>query len=218
MYKSLLPLVFLIACIFSCKRHVNTTETVVYTNDFENGNISNIENSILSPFNNSTVLGQYNSNANKGYFKLTLAALPKHDLITITFDLYIHDSWDGNKTGPVGPDLWQMQVDGAVFINATFSNDECTPGNFCPPQSYPFNYPNSYNNPKSGAYRTDLPGICGLTGPNGTTQYKISKTFSHSNSTLVLQCLDKLVQADAADQKCDESWSVDNINIKAVTL
>jgi hypothetical protein len=30
--------------------------------------------------------------------------------------------------------------------------------------------------------------------------------------------LDKLVQPNSPDQKCDESWSVDNINIKAITL
>ncbi len=217
MNKRLLLLIFL-SCALSCKRQINTTESLVYTNDFESNNLSGFENPIITQYNNTGVLGRYNSNVNKGYFKLTLNDLPKHSLITLSFDLYVHDTWDGNKTGVEGPDIWQMQVDGAIFINATFSNGECIPGNFCPPQSYPFNYPNSYNNPKNGAYRTDLPGVCGLAGPNGTTLYKISKTFAHSNSTLVLQCLDKLVQPNVPDQLCDESWSVDNINIKAVTL
>jgi hypothetical protein len=111
-----------------------------------------------------------------------------------------------------------MTVDGNTFINTTFSNESFIPGNFVSPQSYPFNYPNNYNNPRTGAYRTDLPGICQLVGPGGTTQYKISKTFSHTSSTLILQCLDKLIQNNSSDPKCDESWSVDNINIKAITL
>ena len=213
--KLLYPI--LLVFMFSCKTHVNS-DTVVYNNDFESGNIANIDNAILGQFNGSVVLGQYNSNANAGNFKLTLNSLPKHDLITISFDLYIHDSWDGNKTAPDGPDIWQLLVDGKTYINATFSNDICAAGNFCSPQSYPFNYPNNYNNPKKGAYKINLPGACSLTGSNTTTQYKITKTFTHTSSTLVLQCLDKLVQSNAPNQKCDESWSVDNINIKATTL
>jgi hypothetical protein len=209
----LIPFVFAL----SCKRHVTSSETLVYTNDFEGNNLSNIDNAIISQFNNSKVLGLYNSNTNKGYFKLSVNNLPKHDLITISFDLYIHDSWDGNITYLDGPDIWQMKVDDAIYVNATFSNLACIAGNFCPPQSYPFNYPNSYNNPRKGAYRTDLPGVCNMAGPNGTSQYKITKTFAHSSSTIELQCLDKLI-SNAADKLCDESWSVDNINIKAITL
>lgn len=205
--------------LFSCKTHVSNQVTV-YNNDFETNNLSNISNGVISQFNGSAVLGLYNSNdaINKGNFILTVNNLPKHDLITISFDLYIHDSWDGNKTAPDGPDMWQMLVDGNSYINTTFSNDICGPNQFCSPQSYPLNYPNSYNNPKASAYRTDLPGVCHLAGPKGTTQYKITKTFKHTNGTLILECLDKLVQTNSPDQKCDESWSVDNINIKAITL
>jgi hypothetical protein len=209
--KLLLPIVFVL--FFSCKQQINK-EVVIYNNDFETNSVSNITNGFVSQFNGSAVLGQYN----RGYFTLSLNNLPSHDLITISFDLYIHDTWDGNKTEDDGPDIWQMMVDNKPYINSTFSNMACIAGNFCSPQSYPFNYPNSYNNPKTGAYRTDLPGICGSPGPNGTTQYKITKTFTHTNTTLILQCLDKLIQYNTSNQKCDESWSVDNINIKAITL
>jgi hypothetical protein len=200
--------------IFSCNKTVNS-EVTVYYNDFETGSLSNISNGVISQFNGSAVLGRYNN----GFFILTLNSLPKHDLISISFDLYIHDTWDGNKPPPDGPDIWEMLVDGNPYINTTFSNSPCGADYFCAPQSYPFDYPNSYNNPKTGAYRTDLPGACSMLGiPNWTTQYKIVKTFKHSNNTLMLQCLDKLVQTNTADPKCDESWSVDNINIQAITL
>jgi hypothetical protein len=203
--------------LISCSTHVSN-EVTVYTNDFESSNLSNIGNGIIEQFNGSAVLGRYNNNDNKGYFNLSLNNLPKHDLITISFDLYIHDSWDGNKTAPDGPDIWQMLVDGNRYIYTTFSNFPCGVNEFCSPQSYPLDYPNNYNNPKAGAYRTDLPGVCHLAGPNGTTQYKITKTFRHTNNTLLLECSDKLVQPNAPDPKCDESWSVDNINVKAITL
>jgi len=207
---------FLISLFFvtACNKNVSN-EVVVYHNDFETNDLSNITNGIISTYNNSAVLGQYNN----GNFILTLNNLPKHDLITITFDLYIHDSWDGNKKAPDGPDIWEMFVNGDPFIYTTFSNAPCAAPDFCSPQSYPADYPNDYNNPRSGAYRTDLPGVCSWkSDPNGTSLYKISKTFRNSDSKLVLQCVDKLVQTNTADPKCDESWSVDNINVKAITL
>lgn len=199
--------------IFSCNKNTSK-EALVYQNDFESNNLSGISNGIINTFNNSSVLGQYNDSG----FILTLN-LPKHDLVTVSFDLYIHDSWDGDKVSPDGPDIWEFLIDGSPFINATFSNDACAPGGFCSPQSYPLNYPNNYNNPKTGAYRTDLPGACYLKdNPKGTTMYKIQKTFRHSNARMLLQCIDKLVQTNTADPKCDESWSVDNITVKVITL
>jgi hypothetical protein len=200
--------------VFACNKNVSN-EVLVYHNDFETGDLSNITNGVIGQFNNSAVLGQYN----KGNFILTLNNLPKHDLITITFDLYIHDTWDGNKESPDGPDIWEMLINGSPLINTTFSNADCLPGNLCSPQSYPNDYPNNYNNPKTGAYRKDLPGACRLKNSlNGTTMYKIEKTFRNSDKTLVLQCMDKLVQTNVTDQNCDESWSIDNINVKAITL
>lgn len=205
----LLPIIF----IGSCKNQVKN-EVVVYNNDFESNNLSGITNGVISQFNKTAVLGQFSG----GNFTLTVNNLPKHDLVTISFDLYIHDNWRG-VLAPDGPEIWQMLVDNAPYINTTFSNLSCIQGNVCPPQSYPADYPSISNNPKTGAYRTDLPGVCSLkTNPNGTTMYKITKTFRHNNQSLLLQCLDKLDQKDFVDPKCEKSWSVDNINIKAITL
>lgn len=213
MLKKILFVISLIF-IFSCKKNVSN-EVEVYNNDFESGDLSNINNGIISQFNATAVLGNYNN----GTFALTVSNLPKHDLVKISFDLYIHDSWDGNNLAPVGPDIWKMLIDGNPYISATFSNAVCGVGVFCSPQSYPLDYPNNYNNPKAGAYRTDLPGFCHLiSDPHGSTLYKIEKIIRHSNKTLLLQCLDRLVQANTADPKCDESWSIDNIKIKAITL
>ncbi len=214
MNKNLILVFFLLFIAYSCKSRVQN-EIVVYNNTFENSNLSGIVDGAITQFNNTSVLGQYNN----GGFTLNVNDLPRHDLIIISFDLYIHDSWDGNKLTPNGPDVWKMLVDGNTYIDASFANESCIPGNFCPPQSYPLNYPNNYNNPKTGAYRTDLPGVCKLVNnPDGTTLYRIVKTFKHSDKALLLQCLDKLVQTDTATPKCDESWSVDNIIIKAITL
>ena len=213
MFKKLLFIISFILTI-SCNKDVKN-DVEVYNNDFENGDLNNINNGVINQYNGSAVLGNYNN----GYFALTLNDLPDHDLIKVTFDLYIHDSWNGNNLEPDGPDIWEMLVDGNPYINTTFSNNDCAPGTFCPPQSYPLNYPNFNNNPKAGAFKTNLPAFCVSAAlPNGTTLYKIEKTLRHSKKKLILQCLDKLVQTNTNNPKCDESWSVDNIKIQAITL
>ena len=215
MNKFILPLVLLLILVNSCAKSTDSAVDV-YNNDFESGDLRNISKGVISSFNGSKVLGNYNN----GEFKLFVDDLPAHDIIEITFDLYIHDSWEGVQSAngeANGPDIWQMLVDNKSYINTTFANFDCLPGNFCPPQSYPADYPSQSNNPKSGASRTDLPGFCSEAGKaDGTTLYKIHKSISHSESTMTLRCLDNLKQVNAADPKCDESWSVDNIKIKAI--
>jgi hypothetical protein len=214
-------LILLCSIIFvisgSCAKSTNN-ELEVYNNDFESGSLVNITNGIISPFNGSKVLGNYNN----GQFELSVKDLPTHDLVDISFDLYIHDSWEGSQNlrdNVSGPDLWLMKVDDKTYIYATFANFDCIPGNFCPGQSYPANYPTQSYNPKTAAFSTDLPGFCSeINTKNGTTLYKIHKSINHSGATLSLQCLDKLIQKDVTDAKCDESWSVDNIKIKVINI
>lgn len=216
MKKGLLLVLLFLFFVFGCKSRVDS-QVQVYQNDFENQNLASIQNGTISQFNGSNVLGNYN-NQN---FILTLNNLPAHDLVAVTFDLYIHDSWNGNQDAPAGPDIWQLKIDGNTYINTTFSNEPCSnaPGVFCPPQSYPDNYPNSNHNSKAGAYQTNLPGFCRMKGvANYTTLYKISKTFTHTSSSISVQCLDKLVQPNGVNSKCDASWSVDNLVVKTIKL
>lgn len=211
-----LTFLFILFLLFnSCAKSVNH-ETIVYTNDFESGNLANITNGTISPFNGSKVLGNYNN----GQFNLTINDLPDHDLVDISFDLYIHDNWVGAQQfeNNSGPDIWQMKVDNKTYINTTFNNYACADGNICPPQSYPADYPNQSNNPRTGASQTDLPGFCNANSQPGTVLYKIHKSISHSDKTLLIECLDLLKHKDVADQKCNESWSVDNIKVTAINL
>lgn len=195
---------FLLFLLFgSCAKSVDSN-VEVYNNNFDNGNLNGITNGVINSFNGSKVLGNYNN----GGFTLRLNDLSSHDLVDISFDLYIHDSWEGTQqfsNQDNGPDIWTLKVDDKTFIKTTFNNYECLPGNICPPQSYPADYPVSSNNPKTGAYRTDLPGFClWANNSNGTTLYKIHKSISHSDKTILIQCLDELKQRYAADPKCDE--------------
>lgn len=212
-------ILLLAICLFfgSCAKEVKS-EQEVYFNDFETGSLNGLTNGIITTYNGTKVLGRYNFSG----FDLLLTDLPKHKLVEISFDLYIHDTWDGNRTGNDidGPDLWKFKVDGNLYINTSFSNAACDNSGFCPPQSYPDTYPNSYHNPKTGAADVSLPGACYLAGqPGGTTLYKIRKVIEHSKTSLLMQCIGELIQTnDGIIPECDESWSVDNLRVKAIDL
>ena len=89
-------------------------------------------------------------------------------------------------------------------------------------QSYPDSYP-SNNNPQLGHMIKNLPEICTNNFFGGkTTMYKIEKSFLSSGNSIAIRFYDKLYQPNAIDkdgivqEKCDESWSIDNIEIRAV--
>lgn len=155
-----------------------------------------------------------------GGFSLLLKNLPRHDLVTISFDLYIHDSWLGNHReveDEFYPDLWSLSVDKELYVSTTFSNSPCVQQWFCPTQSYPKNYPNNNQAAFSGADKKDLPGLC---SPKGISSlYKIKKTISHNQATLLLECLSALKLEDIeASGDCSASWSIDNLSIHTISL
>jgi hypothetical protein len=205
----------LIICA-GCKK-APVAEQEVYINDFEKGDLTKISDGKLNQFNNSAVIGYYHD----GGFDVNLDNLPKHDLIRITFDLYIHDSWAGNNTGNEtvidGPDIWQMKADGNIYINTTFSNLICDEA-YCLVQSYPHNYPYRTRSGE-GAFRRDLPGVCFLKDvKGGSSLYKIEKIIKHTRRALSLEFKDLLKQSNATDPLCDESWSMDNLVISTSIL
>ena len=89
-------------------------------------------------------------------------------------------------------------------------------------QSYPDSYP-SENRPKLGYFSTDLPSVCTGFFGGPTTLYKIEKSFKHSGNSLVIRFYDELYQPNAVDdsgnnvEKCDESWSLDNLRVRVIS-
>jgi hypothetical protein len=208
---------FLVLLYTACKKSPQN-EKVLYVNDFDKSDLTGISGGLLTNYNGSKVLGRYNDSG----FALYLDNLPTHDLVSIKFDLYIHDSWDGNIRGDQiatsGPDLWQMKVDEDTYINTTFSNSACNDV-YCLMQSYPHNYPFN-NDSRTGAIRSDLPGVCFYNnGAFGITSlYQIEKTIRHDRSDILLEIKDILKQSNAVSALCDESWSLDNLVITTSIL
>lgn len=210
MIHKLLLVAFLLSVV-SCKKDVRNNKDV-YLNNFDTADKTGIQNFVFSRYNGGYVLGPYSSSS----FVLAVNNLPRHKLLQISFDLYIHDSWSGNNNSGGTPDLWQMTVDNKTYVNTTFSNLLCAAGNFCPPQAYPDNYPNNNHNPKSGAVRTGLPGICGST--QGSTLYHIEKTIAHKAANAEMKCVDNLIRDGVRSGTCYASWSVDNLKLTAINL
>ena len=202
---------FTLIVFIGCQKSLQNDQSV-YSNDFESKDLANTEGVVINNYNGSNVAGYYNDDQ----FSVSLNALPSHDYVKISFDLYIHNYWDGNSTGNMvvitGPDIWSMKVDDSFIIQTTFSNTVCNVI-YCLQQSYPNNYP-FQNNPQSGAYNTNLPGLCGNGGI--TTLYKIEKLVKHSKASLLLTFGDLLKQSNVTDKLCDEAWSLDNLKISTV--
>ncbi len=215
--------------LFTCSYPEMVRNELVYENDFENNNLSKIDGGGISTFNNTQVLGDFNNDG----FILFLENVGKHDYVFISFDLYIHGSWDGNFNGFKDndkPDKWVMEFnpDMDLFKDpsterfvTTFSNSPCWP-NYCLRQSFPEPYPFE-NNPKTGMFQTGLSPKCEnnfFGGP--TTLYQIEKGFKSSGNNIVVRFYDELYQPNAIDKdgvpqsKCDESWSIDNLKIRLI--
>jgi len=222
-------LILIIVIINSCSYPELILNEIVYFNNFEEENLDGISGGVISNYENNNVLGYYN----KDGFNVNLNNIPEHDYVFISFDLYIHGSWDGNNNGfPTDdrPDLWIMELrpgmdlykssDSNTF-KTTFSNTPCY-SNWCRRQSFPQAYPFE-NNPTSGANKIHLPRTCKGYWGGPTSLYKIEKSFEHKGQGILLRIYDELFQPNAIDDQgfsaemCDESWSIDNIEIRIVS-
>jgi hypothetical protein len=189
-------------------------ETLVYSNDFSKLDLANFENGRLFVFQRDTLLGNYHNEE----VSVTVPNLPSHNIVKVTVELWTHDSWDGNPDeGISGPDYWYMVLDGQEIFRTTFSNSPCV-STFCLRQSYPATFFRQ-NDPKTGAIRTNLPGLCLFSAtPNYTTVYSFSKLIEHDTDSIKITLGDELRQTNSPNPKCDESWSVGKITVHTLTV
>lgn len=153
--------------------------------------------------NGQTFLGRFSGNS----ACLSLSGLPAHDTVNVSFDLHIIESWDGNGENCCGPDIFNLGVNGGPsLMSSTFA---LFPGNN---QSYPAAYDGMGgpdNAPRTGADENDTLGY----SFGGDSVYRISKTFSHSASSLRLD-----FTAPGLQGLSDESWGIDNLTLDLSTV
>lgn len=212
---------FLLAIGFlynSCVKNV-TSKVLVYESSFDDGQQKNFQvygpaGQVTVPkidtYNGSNVLGRFFNN----YVFLQTENLPKHTAISVEFDLYIHDKWEGNtaRLASNKPDLWVMAFDDSPVLITTFSNTDNQ-------QAYPNFYLSNGTSPaKANAIRTDLPGACELKDvAGGTAYYRIVTTVAHTAGSFKIAFNDNLnVIGTPAIQVCTKSWSIDNIRISTI--
>ena len=211
--KLLLTLICLSILLSACLKS-GYDEVTIYDSNFKSGNTTNLKDAILYPINNEQVIGRYNN----GGFELTLNNLPKHKAVYIMAEPLFHDSWDGNNTsgGVAGPALWSIYVDTTPLLEATFSNSPCN-AIYCLPQSYPASY-GLVNNPPRTESIYDLTGVCNAPDVYKTSAYRIEKTIRHTDGKINIKFKDFLIQQNAPDKKCDESWSMRRLVVKLINL
>lgn len=204
---------FLSTLVISCEDELMDSVTV-YSNDFSKSEQNSaVTNAKWHLFNGDTLLGWYHNEE----IGLNFLNLPKHNTVEVTIELLVHDSWDGNPDDVGGPDYWYLHMDGEEIINTTFNNSPCG-SNYCIYQSYPENYPRTFE-PKTGALETNLPGRCQYRNvPGWTTKYRITRRVKHNSDKLEIQMGDRLKQENAYDPTCDESWSISKIEVNTLTV
>lgn len=207
-----------------------TSSSLVYENDFEGDVGSEWSNNStdVTPAGNRIFLGQFGNET----VSLTLSNLEPKTEGTVSFDLFIIGTWDGNQEFQfflgvgveVGPDIWELKADNSTLLLTTFSNqDSSVP--FPKSQSYPNQpYPNSYNpsNPVQNPARTgaDLNITLGYTYSYRTDSFmsvsKPADSVYHLSFPLTVSSNGSLqleFSASGLEDIDNESWGLDNVNV-----
>lgn len=130
---------------------------------------------------------------------LALRDLPAHRCVTVTFDLVIIGSWDGNSLAQ-GPDLFTLgTADGRLLLRTSFSAPEIRAT-----QAYP-GFVGIHRNPSATGATESVPASAA--GP-GFTVYRLATRFAHAADSLGLR-----FEAVLNSGKTDEAWGVNWVQV-----
>jgi len=196
------------------ERTVVSVIVSVYEGDDTPGNEWSVPITSTTP-TNRTFMGEFNNQS----VVLTLPNLPQHLTATVSFDLFILRSWDGNHIyspgrqtplgileqigAVIGPDLWELMVDNNLtLVHTSFANWTTQQ------QAYPDSYPGGDYEGRTGSVENGTLGyeFFGITSMD--TVYHFELTFLHTSDTLVLNFRDLGLQS-----KEDEAWGLDNVSV-----
>ena len=159
-----------------------------------------------APATGDRFLGQFTNDT----AQLTLADLPAHTEVVVSFDLYVLKTMDGNgeissEEPDLGPDFWSLTADGSTLLRTTFSG-------YCGLQSYPQNVLAVYGG-CAGASATNTLGFQAYGDPDLAFDavYPLSFRVPHSGETLTLR-----FQGSDMQPVEDESWGLDNVRVSIV--
>lgn len=180
-------------------RVVSREKVSAFDDDFEGAVGSEWTQTTTSttPLGNRTFLGEFVNDT----VSLVLTGLPAHEMVTVSFDLYIIQSWDGNNLD-FGPDIWEANVtDGPTLIRTTFS--------MFGPQAFPDEFPDGSNSARSGAVENNTLGFT-FDGLGSDSVYRMKFTIPHSGGSLQFNFL----ASGLEDFAGNESWGLDNVSVE----
>lgn len=219
--KSKLPLfafISLLAISLSSCIKGQPKEVLIYFNDFENGLdghsglpiIDSLSDTRIEKVNGSLALGRYGFDN----FKLYLDSIDTYDFVEVSFDINIHDKWEGNGTpeNNMQPDIFIFNIYEFNVLYSTFVNTVCQGKNCEGLQSYPESI-GSTNPENADAINSSLNGVCFYSGlRGGSKKFRYKKRFNQTGSSLEFTFGAQLTGATREDY-CLKSWSIDNIEI-----
>ena len=146
---------------------------------------------------NRRFLGQFGNDT----VSLTLKGLPPHQAATISLELFILNSWDGNAPdASIAPDIWDLSVgDGPTLLRTTFSHLDHFE------QAFPDFYPGGNYPARTGADEVNSLGY------SADSVYWLVFTFPHDAETLRLD-----FSGHGLQQLWDESWGLDNVQVTLI--
>jgi hypothetical protein len=177
---------------------------IIYSNGFDGpvGPEWSLTTTSVTPVGGRTFLGEFGNQT----AVLTLSSLPAHTSVTVSFDLFIIQTWDGNDTS-AGPDIWDLSVAGGpTLLHTTFQN----PHNLFASsgQAYPDMYPGGQHPSGTGAAEINTLGYVDQgplhLGPMDMV-YELKFTFADADSVLALDFSASDLEAS------NEYWGIDNV-------
>ncbi len=155
----------------------------IFFDNFESGTQSGwSQTTISNDAAFSTFLGRFGSST----VNLNLSNLAEHTTVTLEFDLYVIDSWDGES--------FQVKNSSTTIFSTTFDNHAGASQSYTPRTGDTFRVDLAYSGPAwyDSIYRKVSGGI----------------TFAHTGTTLSLSFTGYTNEAIS-----NESWGIDNVRI-----
>jgi len=145
---------------------------------------------------------------------LTLGKLPPHRFLTVKFELFLFDTWDGDEVRAndgtltlIGPDQWGLRVAGGpTLIHTTFHNRPGGAGRKVT-QAYPTQMNHGAAEARTGAAEKNTLGRS-FSPSYGNSVYRMSYTFAHSAGSIRLTFYGLNLE-DAQN----EGWGIDNVSV-----
>lgn len=199
--------------LLSLQGNASASTTSVYFNDFSDAAAPLTEWSsagTVSAPSGERFLGRFSSSSTT----LTLALPTGTQNVTLAFDFYAIDSWDGQ--GPdAGADTWGVRiVNGPALFQETFNNMDGFPPYGLQGQSFGGQgQPAATYAARTGAAATDtLLFASGAYWGSRDSTYRLSLTFPYTLPTLGINFFDLGLQGVG-----DESWGLDNVRVLATS-